>query len=263
MMTFIRRYKFIMKAKLIRNATLWIEIAGKTILTDPMFGPKGSLGPFPWISDRRPNPLTDLPFSIEHLKTILPQVDAILLTHLHPDHWDTTAQQLLDKSIPVYLRPEDAAAVESAGFTQVIPVKTKENYEGITIIRTGARHGIGEIGGLMGQVSGFILQHEQETLYIAGDTIWCDEVKTALDTYQPQHIILNGGGATFDIGNHVTMNCSDIQTAVSHYPTGNYHIVHLETVSPVQENREMIRDFLRNTLPGYQVSVPEDGTLMY
>ncbi|NQX39444.1 hypothetical protein SAMN05421820_102179 [Pedobacter steynii] len=47
--------------------------------------------------------------------------------------------------------------------------------------RTGGQDGVGEIGKMMGIVSGYVIRHEQEMVYIAGDTIWCDEVKAALD----------------------------------------------------------------------------------
>ncbi len=48
----------------------------------------------------------------------------------------------------------------------------------------------------MGAVSGFVLAAAGEpTLYIAGDTIWCEEVRTALEQHQPDVVVVNAGAA--------------------------------------------------------------------
>jgi hypothetical protein len=48
-------------------------------------------------------------------------------------------------------------------------------------VRTGGRHGTGEIGEKMGPVSGYVLRGPGEpVVYIAGDTVWCPEVAAAL-----------------------------------------------------------------------------------
>ena len=77
-----------MKIQLWRNATIELEIGDTVFLIDPMLGEKGSFGPFPWTEDKRANPLVGLPFTHEKLKKKLEQVDAVFITHLHPDHWD-------------------------------------------------------------------------------------------------------------------------------------------------------------------------------
>jgi hypothetical protein len=57
----------------------------------------------------------------------------------------------------------------------------------------------------MGRVSGFILKAVGEpTMYITGDTIWCEEVKKALDIYRPEVTIVNAGGARFITGDPIT-----------------------------------------------------------
>ncbi len=51
---------------------------------------KGSIPPFPNTpnQDMR-NPLVSLPISIEEII----QVDAVIITHLHPDHFDEVAKK--------------------------------------------------------------------------------------------------------------------------------------------------------------------------
>lgn len=44
---------------------------------------------------------------------------------------------------------------------------------------------------------GVVFQSENnKTLYITGDTIWCDEVKEVIDKFSPSVIVINACGAT-------------------------------------------------------------------
>ena len=51
-----------MKLQLFRNATLKLDYAGRTVLIDPYMAPRHSL---PSLTGRSPNPMVDLPASIE------------------------------------------------------------------------------------------------------------------------------------------------------------------------------------------------------
>src|SRR4051812_25027085 len=79
-----------MNIQQIRNATIVVEYAGKKFLIDPMLAEKGTYPPFPQsLRQDQYNPLVSLPISID---TIINNVDAVILTHLHLDHWDDTAK---------------------------------------------------------------------------------------------------------------------------------------------------------------------------
>ncbi|CAM3701905.1 MBL fold metallo-hydrolase [Elizabethkingia bruuniana] len=253
----------IMKARLIRNATLWIEIKGIKVLVDPMLGQKGSLGPFPWTEDNRANPLSDLPFDSEELSKIIQNTDFVLLTHLHPDHWDEAAQKLLPKDMLIYCQPMDEELVRTSGFTRVIPVTNEITYKDVSIIRTGGKHGVGKIGELMGEVSGYILKTKNESIYITGDTIWCEDVSNALNTHNPEYIIANGGGARFNIGEHVTMNGEDIKTMSAYTGSAYIAVVHLDAVSPAREDRKYLKKFFSLHEVTQNIIVPDDGAVIF
>ena len=53
-----------MKIQLVRNATMKITYAGRTLLTDPMLAPKDAYKPFAGIAR---NPTIELPFPIEEI----------------------------------------------------------------------------------------------------------------------------------------------------------------------------------------------------
>lgn len=103
-----------MKLTQIRNATNRLEYAGTTFLIDPWLAPKHTLSfvdipgmpyhiPDP-VKENQPMPFYDLPLSVEQ---IMADVDAVIVTHLHPDHIDIspidgTVGAPLDKKIQIY-----------------------------------------------------------------------------------------------------------------------------------------------------------------
>lgn len=248
-----------MNLQLLRNATQILIVNGKTILIDPMLAPKGSYDAFQNTGNAVKNPLVDLPINDSELQQLIAQTDAVLLTHIHLDHWDTAAQQLLPKDITLFCQPANAEAIRQAGFTEVIPVDDKLVWNDIQIIRTGGQHGTGDIGKRMGIVSGYVIKYKQDTLYIAGDTIWCNEVQEALVQYQPTHIVLNGGGARFVTGDAIVMNIDDIITVCSYAPKAKVYIVHLEAVNHAKESREDIKNALKAHDLAGRCFVPADG----
>ena len=231
-----------MKLELWRNATLVLEIGGKNILIDPMLGEKGSLGLFPMTDNELPNPLVELPFTEEILKKRLSGIDAVAVTHLHPDHWDEKAIELLNNNIPLICPESIADQISQSGFINIIPVKNAVIWENIEISITEGRHGTGEIGEKMGVVNGFVFKTEAKSIYVVGDSIWYEGIAAEIDRHQPQHIIVAGGAATFVVGDPIIMTSSDIVKVCRHAPDASVWVTHLETVTHCKENRSFIQD---------------------
>ncbi|MEC0243685.1 MBL fold metallo-hydrolase [Paenibacillus dokdonensis] len=245
-----------MKIQLIRNASLWLEYAGSTFLIDPMFSAQGANPPvFNTENDRR-NPLVPLPFPIENWVN----PDVILLTHLHPDHWDQAAIEALDKSLPLLCQPGDDASVRAGGFTDVTELNESFIFKDTIIFRTTGQHGVGEIGKLMGQVSGYVFKAEGEpTLYIAGDTIWCDDVKHALDEHHPDFTLVNAGGARFLAGGPIIMNEEDVVSLCRYAPYTKIAAIHMESINHCFTTRSGLNDRLHAEQLNDQVQIPLDG----
>ncbi len=83
-----------MKIQLIRSATIRLDYAGQKLLIDPYLAAKFSL---PSFTGRSPNPMVDLPFSPQE---VIANNDAVIVSHLHSDHFDPAAQELLPKRPP-------------------------------------------------------------------------------------------------------------------------------------------------------------------
>jgi L-ascorbate metabolism protein UlaG (beta-lactamase superfamily) len=74
-----------MKITQVRNATLVVDYAGRKFLIDPMLGAKGTFPGFAGtLNSHLSNPLVDLPAPIGEIV----DVDAVIVTHTHLDHWD-------------------------------------------------------------------------------------------------------------------------------------------------------------------------------
>ncbi|BDD06768.1 MBL fold metallo-hydrolase [Aureibacter tunicatorum] len=221
----------------IRNATLKIDYAGKTILLDPMLGAKNSFMSFVK-ENKNLNPTVDLPFSIED---VIKGTDMILLTHSHLDHFDAKAMEVLDKDLPIYIQPSDEKLVKDANFNQVHIVNSSAEFAGIQIIRTTGVHGPENVKDMLGKVSGFVLKAENHpTIYIIGDCLFDNEIKENINRYQPDIIITNSGGAIF-MNETILMDAQATIDLAKMAPKATIIATHMESLDHCTVTRKEIQ----------------------
>jgi L-ascorbate metabolism protein UlaG (beta-lactamase superfamily) len=216
-----------MKVTLVRHATLLLETSAGRVLVDPMLRAAETSPPIENTPNPRRNPLVELPFPAEE---VIADVDLCVVTHLHGDHFDEAAAQLLPKDLPILTQPESAEALSHEGFTNVSTTHP-------AFAMTRGRHGRGEIGEAMGPVSGWVV----DGVYIAGDTVLCDEVYDAIEEHEPRVVIVNGGGARFHDGDPITMTAIEVRElhAIDLLPIV---VVHLEAINHCLEHRDAYTD---------------------
>lgn len=247
------------RIRLLRHATLVIEAAGRTVLIDPMLGKKDSMDPVKNAANTLRIPMVELPVGDDELKTLLDKTDAIFVTHIHRDHWDVAAQELIPKDKKIFCQPVDEEKIKSQGFTNVQAVGDSLEWGPLIIHRTNGQHGTGEIGKAMGTVSGFVIQHANETVYIAGDTIWCTDVEKAIHQYHPDRIILNAGAAQFLTGDPITMTADDVIRTARAAASSHIIAVHMETVNHCLLKREQLKEAVDKAVLSSRVQIPLDG----
>lgn len=119
------------------HSALLLQLDGKTLLVDPMFGRTPS--PFPQVGGGRYS--GQLPFEIEEL----PVIDAVILSHDHYDHLDYGSIKSLKDKVRTFFVPLGVGAhLKRWG---VAAEKIQEHdwwsefqYEGLTLACTPARH---------------------------------------------------------------------------------------------------------------------------
>ena len=158
----------------IGTATTLLELGSFTLLTDPNFlhrGQRAYLGKGLW--SRR---LTEPALSPREL----PRLDAVLLSHLHGDHFDRVARAELDRSAPVLTTPAAARRLSSWGFDAdgLDPwqqVTLRRGEESLTVTSVPGVHARGALRSLLPPVMGTVLDHAagglRRRVYVSGDTL--------------------------------------------------------------------------------------------
>ncbi len=244
-----------MHLQLIRNATLRLTYAERLVLIDPYLAIKHTWDP---LVGKSHNPLVDLPCPPHEVIT---DVELVIISHLHPDHFDPAAQELLPKDIPIFCQPGDEAYIQTKGFQSVTPLEQTMSWQGIILTRTVGQHGTGTWAEQMGRVAGFIFQAENEpTVYWAGDTIWCDLVQQAINDYQPDVIVTHSCGASFGESGPIVMDAAQTIAVCQAAPQAVVIATHMETFDFDTVSRAELRTLAEAAgIRREQLLIPADG----
>lgn len=241
--------------QLIRSATVRIEYAGHLFVFDPYLAAKHSQ---PSWGGKSPNPLVELPCSPEE---VLAGVEAVFISHLHADHFDPTAQQLLPKEVPLICQPEDIQELTSKGFVNLHPVVGTVTWGDVKVIRTICQHGSGEVLKAMGNTSGFILQAPNEpTFYWAGDTVLCQPVIDVINSYQPEVIVTHSRGAVWGDHTLIVMDAAQTIQICRLAPESYVIATHMDSVDHATITRKALREYANTSgINSTQLLIPRDG----
>ncbi len=268
-----------MKITQIRNATLILEYGGVKFLLDPWLAPKDTFpGYTGTANDHLRNPTSPLVVPIDQIV----DVDAVILTHVHPDHWDITAAEAIPADMPVFAQHfGDKALVQQAGavvvdggikivnvpgkaFSDVRVLTGNPEFKGVKLQKVPGQHGsdvaLQAAYDLLQEVCGVVFTHpDEKTLYLAGDTIWNSYVEANIAEYKPDVIIVNAGDAQIPGLGHIIMNPADVATVCAAAPNAILVASHMEAVNHAMTTRAGLRTYLGSHGLTNRVLVPEDG----
>lgn len=183
----------------IGGPTLLIEVGGLRILTDPTFDPAGGRYRFGWGTGSEK--LAGPALTPEELGPI----DAVLLSHdHHEDNLDAAGRAMLPGVPDVLttvagakrlggtargLAPWDTAEIRSAG------------HEPLRVTATPCRHGPPGSHPIVGDVIGFAigLPGRDDVIWISGDTVLYDAVRTVGDRFAIDIAVIHVGGVRFPV----------------------------------------------------------------
>jgi L-ascorbate metabolism protein UlaG (beta-lactamase superfamily) len=196
----------------IGTATTLIKLGPFTLLTDPNFlhlGQWSYLGQG-LISRRRTEP------AIQPAE--LPPLTAVVLSHLHGDHFDRIASRELPKDVPILTTEHAAKRLRKRGFDAPEPLAVwstqtfVENGARLDVTAVPAHHARGLMGRVLPPVNGSVLEYQATgqssvlRIYLSGDTVLHPGLAAIRDRYPAlDHAVVHLGG-TRVLGALVTMD---------------------------------------------------------
>jgi L-ascorbate metabolism protein UlaG (beta-lactamase superfamily) len=172
--------------------TALIEIGGRRLLTDPTFDAPGRRYRFGWGTSSRKTAGPALPAAD------LGPIDAVLLSHdHHADNLDPAGRALLPAAGVVVTTVPGARRL-GGGARGLEPWQTTQ-LDGLEITATPCRHGPRLLKPVFGEVIGFAVRWEGRTLWITGDTVLYDGVRTVAERLTVDVAIVHLGGVRFPV----------------------------------------------------------------
>jgi len=237
----------------IRHGSCIIELDNIKIIIDPILYKKHTL---PQIDGgiKQNNPLVDI--SVD--ENVLKNIDFVLLTHLHYDHFDPEILKYYGNNIPIICSWKFKNKLSKMGFKNINSVKGTIRIKDIEVNLTRGKHGTGIVGKMMRKSYGFILKPLENTIvYITGDTIYCKVVEKAIEKYKP-NIIIGFAGSAIIKKTKITLDENDINAIIKKIPDAILIVNHMDAWN----HCILTKDKLKNIIINNNLYIPNDGEVI-
>ncbi|MFD2489668.1 MBL fold metallo-hydrolase [Amycolatopsis jiangsuensis] len=194
------------------TATTLLRLGPFTLLTDPNFLHRGQWCYFGQglFARRRTEPALQ--------PADLPPLSAVVLSHLHGDHFDRIARRELHPNVPILTTHHAATRLHRKGFENPLALRTWEQHtlsdDGATLTVTAvpARHGPGLMDLMLPPVLGSVLEYRARPdsqplrIYLSGDTVMHRELATIRERFPDLDLAVIHLGGTRAFGVLVTLD---------------------------------------------------------
>ena len=171
------------------HSSFLLQIDGKNILLDPMFGKVAA--PHPLLGANRFN--KDFPLAIEKL----PQIDAVIFSHDHYDHLDyNSVLKIKDKTKHFYVPLGVGTHLKSWGVTSTNITELdwwqETQLDSLKLVCTPAQHFSGrKLNNNQSTLwSSWVIKSKTETIYFSGDSGYASHFKEIGKQYGPFDLAL-------------------------------------------------------------------------
>jgi L-ascorbate metabolism protein UlaG (beta-lactamase superfamily) len=194
------------------TATTVLRLGRFTVLTDPNFlhrGQRAYLGRGLW--SRR---LTEPALAVDDV----PRLSAVVLSHLHGDHFDRVARRGLARDVPLITTPHAARRLARYGFaTEGLRTWERRTFadgdEELSVESLPAVHAYGTMGRLLPPVMGSLLEHRvggvvEHRVMLSGDTLTGDHLDEIARRHPDVGVAVVHLGGTRVLMHTVTMDAA-------------------------------------------------------
>ena len=189
-----------MRLQWVGGPTTRIEIGSFRILTDPMFGE----GPEAFVMRRHPS-TGELGVPIARLAPLpsvaLDDLDMVIASHLHADHFDPVAVERLDNGVQLVAPTTNVKQLQEWGFDRVCGMQWQQERtwekdgERLRVLALPAHHAHDDKSNHeLGVVNGYLVEHHAPgsvfRIYWTGDTVWFDALTPTAEALPPINLLL-------------------------------------------------------------------------
>jgi N-acyl-phosphatidylethanolamine-hydrolysing phospholipase D len=251
--------------------TFVLEIGEFKLVSDPMFN-EGSQA---FLMNGHPSTGEDKA-AIARLAP-LPELDlvgieALVISHLHSDHFDSSATERLDKDLTVICASDHISGITERGFRNTKPLDWwnnlafKKGEEKITLTALPAHHSHDpRMNVELGLVNGYWIEYQSPStdfrVYWTGDTIWFDDLQLVQQKIGQPDLFVPHLGAVGEDGPYgmMTLNADEAVRMVELFEPNAIIPIHHHTFSHYVESVDALREKLLGTKYRERLHILKEG----
>ena len=188
----------------IGGPTYILKLGSFKILTDPMLGPKSKEAFRIKIHPTTGEKNAAIERFSDPAEFDRSNIDLLLISHMHPDHIDPAAVEILDKNLKTITTAQGVPTMQKWGFTNSLglewkdTVTMKKGKEYLKIIAVKSMHAEEPLNSELGKGNGYIIEYGSGKsifrIYWTGDTVWFDEI-ASFSSYGKIDLLIPNMGA--------------------------------------------------------------------